>query len=292
MGKAIKYQPGCTIHQYELLSRDYTTGYGNWFCTFKCLTCGTIFQARLKNIVHGGQPCLCRKSNKAQLIGKTKGVLTVIKEAPSKPNDRNAYWICRCICGKEVEISTTDFNRYEHNQCLHYKIHPGGRPPQDLINKRYDKVIVKEYLGNQYWRCFCDCGEETVKRTDQLSRDSVSCSKCTCHSNGEKRIQNILLDLNIAFEQEKTFESCRFPDTQCLARFDFYLPEKNLLIEYNGVQHYKTNTSGWNTEEHLAYTQEHDKFKSNWCETHGYKLLIIPYTDYNKLNKDYLLSLL
>ena len=58
---------------------------------------------------------------------------------------------------------------------------------------------------------------------------------CSVNSYWEKRISEILKENNISFETQKTFESCRFPNTNYLAKFDFYLPNLNILIEYNGI---------------------------------------------------------
>ena len=42
-------------------------------------------------------------------------------------------------------------------------------------------------------------------------------------SHGELAIKKLLYENNIPFKTEATFLSCRFPDTQALARFDFYV---------------------------------------------------------------------
>ena len=85
-------------------------------------------------------------------------------------------------------------------------------------------------------------------------------------SKGEAKIKTILLNNNIEFETQKTFDSCRFNNTKTLAKFDFYLPSLNILIEYDGKQHFKASNSGWNTEEHLRQTQERDAYKTQWCK--------------------------
>lgn len=65
---------------------------------------------------------------------QVKGLYTIIERAPSRANDRNAYWKCRCECGAEFEISSSDFNRHEHVICPHNsdlnlnKKGNGGRP--------------------------------------------------------------------------------------------------------------------------------------------------------------------
>jgi very-short-patch-repair endonuclease len=45
--------------------------------------------------------------------------------------------------------------------------------------------------------------------------------------------------MKISFETQKSFDSCRFPSTNKLAKFDFYIKESNILIEYDGIQHFE-----------------------------------------------------
>ena len=57
-------------------------------------------------------------------------------------------------------------------------------------------------------------------------------------SKGEFKICKFLQRLDIEFEREKTFSECRSLKGNLL-RFDFFIPEYNLLIEFNGLHHYK-----------------------------------------------------
>lgn len=50
--------------------------------------------------------------------------------------------------------------------------------------------------------------------------------------------------MNVSFEKEKTFIDCVNPKTNFLLRFDFYLPDYNIIIEYDGEQHFKYNDTG------------------------------------------------
>lgn len=71
---------------------------------------------------------------------------------------------------------------------------------------------------------------------------------CGClKSQGELAIKTLLLENNIPFVQEKTFSSCIFPDSNKMARFDFFV-NNQYLIEFDGIQHFKSG-SGWNTKE-------------------------------------------
>lgn len=141
-----KYNPGDIQNQCKLISRDYKDSNGNWYCTFQCLECGKIFQYKLKKVFNENiKKCNCSKFQNS-LIGQKKGVLTIIKEAPKHSDDRNLYWICKCECGNEFEISTTDFNRREHKQCnCNSKL--SGRPlSNNLIGKNFGKLKVLKYL--------------------------------------------------------------------------------------------------------------------------------------------------
>ena len=53
----------------------------------------------------------------------------------------------------------------------------------------------------------------------------------------EKVIAKILFDLNIDFIEQYSFNNLRSPKG-VLLRFDFYLPKENVLIEYDGIQHF------------------------------------------------------
>lgn len=63
----------------------------------------------------------------------------------------------------------------------------------------------------------------------------VPCRYCNI-SSGEFKISEFLNKHNIFYENEKIFDDCR--DIKPL-RFDFYLPKYNLVIEYDGKQHFE-----------------------------------------------------
>lgn len=100
---------------------------------------------------------------------------------------------------------------------------------------------------------------------------------CSCwktHSIGVQKIITILETNNIKYELEKNFSTCLSPKGNCLP-FDFYLPEYNVLIEYDGQQHFQI-AFGQN-EEKLILQQKYDKIKDEWCKENNIKLIRIPY---------------
>ena len=59
-------------------------------------------------------------------------------------------------------------------------------------------------------------------------------------SFAEKMIAELLMDYQIYFEQEVSFDDCINPITMCKLRFDFYIPNLNTLIEYDGKEFHQS----------------------------------------------------
>src|SRR5208283_3925698 len=64
------------------------------------------------------------------------------------------------------------------------------------------------------------------------------CPKCKL-SHGELRIIKFLESNNIEYVTQKTFNDFRNSFTDKMYQYDFYIPSKNLLIEYDGKQHFE-----------------------------------------------------
>jgi hypothetical protein len=60
--------------------------------------------------------------------------------------------------------------------------------------------------------------------------------------------------------------------------YDFYLPEHDIMIEYNGMQHYKP-ISFFGGQKGFEYLQSRDKIKQQYCSDNNIKLIIISYKD-------------
>lgn len=137
--------------------------------------------------------------------------------------------------------------------------------------------------GNIRWLCRCECGVERVVDSALLRNGlSMSCGNHKNISKGNAKIIELLSTAQIPFETEKTFLTCK--DKQCLP-FDFYV-DNSYLIEYDGIQHFDSNTKF-----DYEYTHLHDIIKSNWCKENNIPLIRIPYTHYNDMVlEDLLLS--
>lgn len=110
-------------------------------------------------------------------------------------------------------------------------------------------------------------------------------------SRGEIKIEEILQNANLFFKEEYTFPDLVSSSGRPL-RFDFAVfdddGDLDFLIEYQGIQHYqpKSKFGGWAG---LRKQQYYDMKKRQYCKKHGYKLVIIPYVDEQRIDYQYLM---
>ena len=114
--------------------------------------------------------------------------------------------------------------------------------------------------------------------------DKNGCPKCRS-SHGEILISKILDSLNIKYESQKRFSDCRHKKP---LPFDFYLPDYNTCIEYQGEQHYRTSAIWGFTQERLEMQQYRDSIKREYCIKNSITLIEIKYTR----NYDYIYGVL
>jgi len=83
-----------------------------------------------------------------------------------------------------------------------------------------------------------------------------------------------------SLKYQKTFNDCK--DKKELP-FDFYFEIDNqpIVIEYNGIQHYKP-IKHFGGEEAFISRQKHDKIKKEYCNDNNIKFIEIPYEINNK----------
>lgn len=122
---------------------------------------------------------------------------------------------------------------------------------------------------------------------NQTAREHLTGSGCQIckNSSGENKVLVFLLKNKLRYVNQKKFADLRGLKKQYL-RFDFYLQEYNLLIEYDGEQHHiptiiksgHIRTSNCNIgKQNLKQIQLRDKIKTNYCRSRHIHLLRIPY---------------
>lgn len=159
----------------------------------------------------------------------------------------------------------------------------------NLEGKVFGRLTVLYRNGsknrNAVWHCRCDCGNEVDVRSDSLRNGRTNSCGCLV-SKGEEKIRKILEELSISYIQQKTFPELRGVNNGLL-KFDFYLPSENIVIEYQGKQHYE-EVKSWNSDLTFENRVEHDQRKRKYCSNNNIKMIEIPYTDFKKIDKEYL----
>lgn len=136
------------------------------------------------------------------------------------------------------------------------------------------------------WYCKCDCGGYKKVQGKMLTNGrTISCG--CANSKGEVKVREILIEANINFEEQKEYNNLKASSGNCY-KFDFYLPDYNCCIEYDGIQHFET--TGWQDEDGLKKTKERDRIKNQYCKDNNIRLIRIPYTDFNILDEGYILK--
>lgn len=177
---------------------------------------------------------------------------------------------------------------------------------RDLVTLEQKIAICKnnglEYVGCNYKdnllniEFYClkhkDVGIQTM-RYQNMKRGICGCRYCekeksATKSRGEIETANVLNDYHIKFVEQKIFSNCK--DKNYLP-FDFYLLDYNILIEFDGEQHYyvvKFNgMSQKDAEDNFVEIQKHDAIKTQYCADNNILLIRIPILNVVKLSCSY-----
>lgn len=144
---------------------------------------------------------------------------------------------------------------------------------EDLHNINPNVIVLDTYKGANVailHRCLID-GNEWFATPGRLLY-GCGCPECN-ESQGEKQIKKWLYQHNIEYDFQHTFVDCK--DKRVLP-FDFYLPELNVCIEYDGKQHFQS-VDFFGGENGLQIRQLHDSIKTKYCQDNNIQLLRIPY---------------
>ena len=142
-----------------------------------------------------------------------------------------------------------------------------------IHNNIYDYSLV-QYKSNKHKVKIICKKHKIFEQTPQHHLNGVGCPICN-RSKGEKKIEKYFIDNKIFYNSQKTFESCKY---KALLRFDFYLPEFNICIEYNGIQHY-TPIEFFGGVNEYNIRNERFNIKKKFCKDNNIKLIVIKYDE-------------
>ena len=111
-------------------------------------------------------------------------------------------------------------------------------------------------------------------QTPNSHQSGNGCPNCNS-SKGELFIFQYLNENNIEFIQQYSFEGL---EMKRKLKCDFYLPNHNVVIEFNGIQHYEPREH-FGGEKGFKRVQTSDNLKRGFCSKNGIQLLEVRYDD-------------
>jgi hypothetical protein len=140
-------------------------------------------------------------------------------------------------------------------------------------NNKYDYSLVK-YINAQT-KINIICPTHGIFEQEANSHHSGNgCPVCR-QSRGEIEISKYLISNGIEFYYQKVFNDCIHKRN---LRFDFYLPQHNMCIEYDGKQHFVANEYFGGIKS-LESQRERDIIKNKYCEDNNITLIRIKYNE-------------
>lgn len=219
------------------------------------------------------------KSNNSNFISKAKEIHGD-KYDYSKVNYVNAHVKVKIICPEHGEFEQKPNNHLNGKGCSRCVGKCRSLTTNMVIddfnkihNNKYDYSMVN-YIDNTTKISIICPIHGVFEQTPAAHKQKQGCPLCNI-SKGEDSIKLFLEKNNIIFERQKRFKECR--NIRPLP-FDFYLPEHNICIEYNGKQHYKP-INYWGGEDGFNLRQIRDKIKMEYCHKNNITLITIKYDD-------------
>lgn len=150
----------------------------------------------------------------------------------------------------------------------------------ELERANPDIEVVESYI-NSYTSILHRCkkdGNIWKAAPFNILHNGTGCPKCN-ESRGEKAVRSYLETHQVIFVPQKIFKDCI---NKRKLRFDFYLPEYNTVIEYDGEQHFMP-VDWFGGEKCFKSIQQRDDIKNRYCDTNGIRMLRIPYFEYRNI---------
>lgn len=190
----------------------------------------------------------------------------------------------RIECGKCNRIFSILANGYRQGAGCQPCVIDQTRLTYDEVKNRIecygDKLISLEYI-NTCSPLKIQCGNcNQIFEKNLTSTYRPFCKFCNS-TKLEKQMMMYLKKYNLEFVDQKMYKDCLSEHNKQF-RFDFYLPNENIIIECDGEQHFKPlkfRSKNYDIEEWFHIIQERDKLKTRYCIENGIKIIRISYKE-------------
>ncbi len=244
----------------------------------RCLKCGFEKTDSYRNLYKKNYKCKsCILLNDSKLL--QDGVLTLLKIENYGKNSK--ILLLKCANGHEYKQERSNLlSNKGCNEC---------RKQSVVLDKNYVFNKFKEIHGNFFkykddninnYKSLRDVLEITCRKGHNFKQKASNhlqgkgCPICR-ESSGERLIAVYLENKNIEFIRQKKFKDCKNIN---YLPFDFYIPSINLLIEYDGIQHFES-VPIFGGDEGFTKRLINDSIKNEYCKLYNKNLIRISYKD-------------
>lgn len=269
---------------------------------------------KIKDYVCGRDGCKSAFSDKSKLDRHIKAVHNKIKDnvcdidgctkAFSEKSDLDQHlsnihnidvkWFycpqdgCKYKCKKNAKIKEHLANIHDIDVKWFYCPKDGCKYKSKCSGTLKQHLSNIHNIGVKWFYCPEDGCDYKSKNNGKLKRHQRTCMGIKgIGSNGEKYVKQCLSDLGFVLDEDYVFNNSFYPLSQYAnknLRPDFRFLNHNIIIEYDGEQHFRPKAFGKisqeQAEENFKETQENDKLKDDFCKENGFKMIRIPYTKF------------
>lgn len=182
-------------------------------------------------------------------------------------------------CDEHGDFTQRAASHLAGNKCMKCSHEENRLSNEEFIDKakkvhgdKYDYSKVKYHGNKRPVEIICSKHGSFWQKPNSHTSSMYGCQLCY-ESKGEVAIELFLKKYNIRYIRE-------YRIIPHLYRYDFYLPDLNIYIEFNGVQHYKPISIFGGLEGH-SKIKHNDKVKKHLVNQNNGCLIILTYLNLN-----------
>lgn len=243
----------------ECICGNTTSVLGNGLKTGRTKSCGCYSKEILK------------RGSAFNLKGKVFGRLVVLRKSEIIDFRRRTFWVCKCKCGKEIEVPTNSLIKGKSKSCGCLQKDIASKKYINIKNKTFGKLTVINKIkttnkNGVYWNCLCECGNFISASGSRLRKGKIS--SCGCN-----RESLVATELKKYFKEKynsiSEYKGCRNKETGAYLFYDIYIKQWKIFIEVNGIQHYKYVSFYHKAKINFKKQLKRDKIKKKFAKKNG-----------------------
>ena len=248
--------------------------------TIQCNKCKEIYSyTKAENIFTKNKVSVCKKCfpNKLDIINnKREKVLLFFKENKNfilldniMEKHSQDQIAAKCVyCGKVNYKTMNDYLRGRGCSCQTTNTKKTLQQYQSELDDNYE---VLEYNGMEHK---AKLRHKVCGFIYEKSAKHYHCPRCQRSGSKGEKIISLYLEkrkINFVKQYQVKIENHNL-------RFDFFVPDLKIFIEFQGIQHYEP-VAYFGGEERFKKQQEYDDLKRKYCKHNKFQLLEITYKD-------------